>query len=432
MKHAPVGHQIYVGDRITPGSGKRWQKLAVCAVLFVALTIFPVAGSSRNEQVDSSARILYVDDFRSQKHWKEGTGGACKTKYGDGGFIVEDVPPPGTCEFDLVQAGYFNDSVRIEVSAKLRKGDQGATFGLKFGRSAPDNNLFYTFTVSANGTYDLAMNNGDWRSLISRTDDSVVRKGYGASNRIAVEVRGRAIRCFVNDKFVGSATSPADVRGNVGFYLDMMGMEAVFTELRVMELPTASASGTATAGRTLYTDDLASKQTLPVGTAMPCKTAYTDGGFSLEDVASEGTCEFTLANVGNLPANVRIEVSAALRKGSQRSSFGLKFGRPSQDNHFFYTLTVNADGYYRLSQWDGTWRYPIDWTEDAVLNRGYGARNRLAVEVQGRAIRCYVNDKFVGSTVSPSDVQGEAGLFLARPGMEAVFSNLRVAEMASR
>ena len=379
----------------------------------------------------AGGRVLYQDDLRTVRHWREGTDGACKTGYSDVGFIVEDVPPPGSCEFDLVRAGYYTGDVRVEVSVRLRRGNPNGTFGLKFGRVAEDNRLFQTFTVSAAGTYDLALNDGDWRVLIPRTPDAVVQPGLGALNRLAVEIRGgRSIRCFVNDKLVGSAVSPREVHGHIGLYLDEVGMEAVFTDLRVIDLN--SPAPPEVAGRVIFEDDFLVRRTWPEGTAVPCKTSYAEGGYGIEDVAPEGTCEFTLANVGNLPANVRIEVSAALRKGSQRSAFGLKFGKSSADNRFFYTFTVNADGAYRLSLWNGEWRSPIDLTVDPVLNKGYGAVNRLAVEVRGRAIRCFVNDKLVGSAVSTEDVRGETGLFIARAGMEVIFSKLRVLELTDR
>ncbi len=417
---------------------------AALVVIFLVWALLPLAaapirpadpgqGAPATDQGTPAVagRVLYQDDLHTMRRWKEGTDGACKTAYADVGFVVEDVPPPGSCEFDLVQAGYFTGDVRIEVSVRLRRGNPNGTFGLKFGRAGEDNRLFHTFTLSAAGTYDLALNDGEWRVLIPRTPGPVVQQGYGALNRLAVEIRGgRAILCFVNDKLVGSVVSPRDVRGHIGLYLDEVGMEAVFTDLRVTDL--GSAAPPPAVGRVIFEDDFFSRRNWPEGTAAPCKTYYTDAGYGLEDVAPEGTCEFTLANVGSLPANVRIEVSAALRKGSPRSAFGLKFGKSLPDNRFFYTFTVNADGAYRLSLWNGEWRSPIDLTVDPVLNKGYGAVNRLAVEIRGRTIRCFVNEKLVGSSVSTEDVRGETGLFIARAGMEVVFSRLRVLELTDR
>ncbi len=400
-----------------------------------------------------NTRVLFEDDFRSAKRWNEGISDACKTSYAESGFVVEDVPPPGTCEFDLLQAGAFPDHVRIEVSVLLRQGDLGSSFGLKFGRVSPDNHLFHTFTVSADGAYDLALKDGQWRELIARTQDRVVNTGYDATNRLAVEIRGHRIRCFINDKFVGEIASPADARGTIGLYLDTVGMEAIFSDLRVVDLfgsaasapanppkpapatpapqPATSPAQPAVVARVIFEDDFIANQSWAVGIIGPCKSSYSPEGFVVEDVAPSGTCEYTLQRVGTLPDNVRIEISVAVRKGNTRSAVGLKFGQ-SQQNPSFYTFTVNGEGSFRVSQWNGEWRYPINWTADAVVKRGYGAANRLAVEIKGRTIVCYINDKPVGTVQGSSEVRGETGIFLARPGLEAAFNHLRIVEPATK
>jgi len=310
-----------------------------------------------------------------------------------------------------------------------------------------DNHLFHTFTISADGTYDLALKDKDWRELLEITHDPIVRAGYGQINRLAVEIQGHQIRCFVNDKFLGAVLSPADIRGAIGLYLDTVGMEVVFSNLRVLDLsgsagsaaaPANPSPGTASAAapssaapRVIFEDDFIANQSWSVGTTGPCKSSYGPEGFIVEDVATSGTCEYTLARVGNLPDNVRIEISVALRQGSTRSAVGLKFGQTGQDNPSFYTLTVNAEGAYRLSQWNGEWRYPINWTLDPAVNKGYGATNRLAVEIHGQRISCYINDRLVGTVTSAANVRGETGVFLARPGLEAAFSRLRIVELAT-
>ena len=379
--------------------------------------------------------VVYEDDFRSQRRWREGTSGACKTSYGDGGFIVENVPPPGSCEFDLLRAGSFRGNVRIEVSARLRRGDLNGGYGLKFGNASPDGRHYFTFVLSGTGGYALSEWTGSWNDRIPGTLDPSVRKGYGASNHLAVEIRGRAIQCYVNGKYVGYYDAADEVRGPLGLNLDVVGMEAVFSDLRVVELPSAPGGGAAPAlisGRVIFEDDFVSQQNWPAVNNQFCKTYYGEGGFVVENVGSQGTCEFTLDKVGHLPDNVRVEATVALVKGSTRSSFGLKFGRPAEDNNLFYTFTVNADGAFRLSQLEKEWRHPIDWTVEPGLRKGYGAANRLAIEIRGRTIRCFLNDKLVGTTAAATDVRGETGLFLARPGMEVVFRNVRVVELSGR
>ncbi len=195
------------------------------------------AGLSR--RTSRATRVLFEDDLRSRRNWKEGVGNRCKTFYGDGGIIVESMPPAGTCEFDLWNAGSFQENVRIEVSARLRRGAQDRGYGLKFGTLAEGQRsaTYHVFAVSADGGYMLGTWNGGWSRPIGWTIDAVVKKGFGATNRLAIEIRGRTIRCYINEQFVAAAVSPADVRGHIGLFLDEMGMEAVFANLRVLELP---------------------------------------------------------------------------------------------------------------------------------------------------------------------------------------------------
>ena len=398
-----------------------------------ALTEPPAAGQQVAGGAGGEGRVVYADDFRSQRRWREGTSGACKTSYGDGGFIVENVPPPGSCEFDLLRAGSFHGNVRIEVTAQLRRGELNGGYGLKFGNTSPDGRHYFTFVFSGSGGYALSEWNGAWNDRIPGTLDPNVRKGYRASNHLAVEIRGRTIRCYVNGKYVGFYDAADEVRGTIGLNLDVVGMAAVFSDVRVLELPNAPDGGAApplTSGRVIFKDDFVSEQNWPTLNDEFCRTFYGEGGFVVENVASQGTCEFTLDKVGHLPENVRMEATVALVKGSTRSSFGLKFGRPVEDNNLFYTFTVNADGAFRLSQLDKEWRHMIDWTVEPGLKNGYGAANRLAIEIRGRTIRCFLNDKHVGTSDATTGVRGDTGLFLARPGMEVVFRDLRVVELS--
>ena len=132
----------------------------------------------------------------------------------------------------------------------------------------------------------------------------------------------------------------------------------------------------------------------------------------------------------SLQPSVRIEISARLRRGDQNYGYGLVFGR-AQDGRSYYALTVNKDGYHTLSlNQDAKWTPLLDWKQDPAIKAGYGSINRLAVEVQGRSIRVYVNDKRVGLVQAPAEVTGQIGFYLDLLGMEAVFSDLRVTELA--
>ncbi len=184
-------------------------------------------------------RTLFEDDFiRGERRAWVGSDKICAARYEDSGYWVKSNNASGTCEPRLTYAGQFQDSVRVELTVQLRAGAQNHMFGIKFGRASNDNNdLYAVFGISADGSYRLTQwHQGKWNHIIDWTKEAAVRTGYGATNHLAVEVSGRKIRCYINDKYVGAGTAFADVRGYLGLYVNEKDMEAYFTNLRVVDL----------------------------------------------------------------------------------------------------------------------------------------------------------------------------------------------------
>jgi hypothetical protein len=184
-------------------------------------------------------RVLFEDDFiRTERKAWVGEDKVCAARYESAGYWVKSTNANGTCEPRLNYAGTFSDRVRIETMVTLRGGPQNQLLGIKFGRASNDNNdLYAVFGISTDGSFRLTQwHQGKWNPIIDWTKEPAVRTGYGATNHLAVEVSGRKIRCYVNDKFVGTGTALADVRGYLGFFLNEKDMEATFTSLRVTEL----------------------------------------------------------------------------------------------------------------------------------------------------------------------------------------------------
>lgn len=205
------------------------------------LLLLASLGPMRAAAQEARGRVIFEDDMVSRHNWQEGVSFPCRKAYGDGGLIIEHTHKGVTCEVDLLLPGALPEKVRIEVTVKLRKGSKRSDYGLKFGAVLGQSSTYYTFGLDAEGRYQLAAWDGkSWAFLLKRTKDAAVRSGYGAANQIAVEVAGRTIRCFVNGKSVGEAAAPIPAAGYMGFTLDEGGMEAVFSKLRITELPAAA------------------------------------------------------------------------------------------------------------------------------------------------------------------------------------------------
>ena len=379
--------------------------------------------------------MLFEDDLRSKRQSPVEASPSCKTSHGDGGFIVEDIGQQKRCRLVLSRAGEFQASVRIEVSARLRRGGQDYGYGLMFGR-ARDGRSYYTLTINKDGYYTVSLNqDGKWTPLLDWKQDPAVKTGYGSTNRLAVEVQGQSIRAYINDKNVGLVQAPAKATGQIGLYLDLLGMETVFSDLHVTELfPSTPAPPVSpkppgppvAGGRVLFQDDFRS-QRLGTEVSECAKTSYADG-FIMENIDRSNGCRHSLPAAGKFSDNVRIELSARLRKGRQDGGYGLAFGGREGNDSIYYLFPVTAEGLHSLWLISSVtdFKLLIPWTRHTSIRTGYESLNRLAVEIQGRSIKTFVNGIQVGNVQAQAPVTGFIGFTVGTPGMEVVFTDVRV------
>ncbi|HEU4438436.1 MAG TPA: hypothetical protein VFT36_04270 [Methylomirabilota bacterium] len=181
-------------------------------------------------------RVIFEDDLKAPINWPAAHGTICKSSYSDGGYVVENIGA-SACLLAPARPASFPASVRIEVSARQRKGTREGAFGLMFAsRGSAGERTFATLGLTANGTYRVASWNGKWVYPVPPTATRSVKTEYGAMNTLAVELRDRSIVAYVNGRPVATAELGAEAAGTLGFYVDQRGMEVVFSRLRVVEL----------------------------------------------------------------------------------------------------------------------------------------------------------------------------------------------------
>jgi hypothetical protein len=212
--------------------------MAALTALLAAAGCAPRAEPRVNLAGGVGERVIFQDDLRAPRNWPAAVGQICRTSYADDGYLVENIAASAPCLLGPVRPESFPAGVRIEVSARLRKGTREGAFGLMFaGRGGPDNRTFATLGLTANGTYRVATWEGKWSYPVPPTASRSVRSEYGALNTLAVEVRGRSIVAYVNGRPVATAELAAEGSGTLGFYVDQRGMEVAFSRLRVVDLP---------------------------------------------------------------------------------------------------------------------------------------------------------------------------------------------------
>jgi len=184
-------------------------------------------------------RVLFEDELRVARYWTTVRGTICRSSFADGGFLIENiaVSPFTSCVLRPAHPEAYAPSVRIEISARLRKGSREDAFGLVFGsRGSGDQLVFATMGLTANGTYRVASWNSKWVYPVPATVSRSVKTDYGALNTIAVEVRDRSVVAYVNGRPVATAELTVEPAGTIGLFVDQRGMEVVFSNLRVVEL----------------------------------------------------------------------------------------------------------------------------------------------------------------------------------------------------
>jgi hypothetical protein len=182
-------------------------------------------------------RLLFEDDLRAPRNWPAATGSICKASYGDGGYIVENIAAAAPCLIGPVQPEVFPAAVRIEVSARQRKGTREGAFGLMFAsRGSSEGRTFATLGRTANGTHRVASWTGKGAYPVPPTATRSVKTEDGALNTRAGELREKSIVAYVNGRPVATAELPTEASGTLALYVDQRGMEVVFSNLRVVEL----------------------------------------------------------------------------------------------------------------------------------------------------------------------------------------------------
>jgi hypothetical protein len=210
-------------------------------VLTLALVLAATACAPQTEPrivIGAGPRVLFDDDLHTARNWSAGTGTICRSSYADGGFVVENLAASAPCLLGPVRPEAFPARVRIEVTARLRKGTREGAFGTMSARpGGPDNRTFATLGLTANGTYRVASwSAGKWSYPVPPTASRSVKTEYGAPNTLAVELRDRSIVAYVNGRPVATAELPTEASGTLGLYVDQRGMEVLFNNLRVSEL----------------------------------------------------------------------------------------------------------------------------------------------------------------------------------------------------
>jgi TonB family protein len=185
--------------------------------------------------------VLFEDDFSTTRpelvHGPESVG--CESRYLNGQIVLKNTKPGLSCHNAFNIPGRLGAPVRIEVSVQPLGGPRNRYFGFDFAVPGGEGVGAYRFVISDSGWAKLSMRGGmtsDDPMLVEQRSP-VLRHGIGASNWLAVEIRGRTIRTFVNGRSALTPyESPVDLVGWLAFYLSSTDMEVAFDNVRITRL----------------------------------------------------------------------------------------------------------------------------------------------------------------------------------------------------
>ncbi len=384
---------------------------AMCLVPAAAAQIVP-AGTAA-----APSKILFEDDVRSTR-WSPVKDDTCDAAQDSAGYVVRGVSTDATCRLTLSFAGDFSGDLRIDTTVTLRQGSMDASFGLIFASNGDE---FHKLAISGSGYYVLNyIRDSVWNNLVPWTESAAIKTGLGSTNRLSIEIRGDRLQAFINDKPLGSATTPRPTAGKIGFYVNDLNQEVVFSDVRVTNLAASATPVLTAGGRIVVDNDMATTQDFSVGRTADCQQAYADGGYALEGLQGGQGCIVLIFDAGNHPVYLRYEVSARPTAGGQ-NAYGLVFGAQPSENYVF-AIDGNT---YELAYASDPPRSLVVPTPSDTVRTTPGATNRLAVEINNRDVRLFLNGVFLRSVVAPTAPMGKVALGVVTPA-RVVFSNFKV------
>src|SRR5258705_6119243 len=146
------------GQQCTPS--RSWRRSMSRLVLTLALALLATGcapGTESRPVIAAGPRVMFADALRAPRNGGAGAGTICRWHYADDGFVVENIAASAPCLLGPVRPEVFPAGVRIEVTARLRKGTREGAFGLMFAsRGGADKRNLATLRLTAHGNYRVA------------------------------------------------------------------------------------------------------------------------------------------------------------------------------------------------------------------------------------------------------------------------------------
>lgn len=182
--------------------------LAITAPMLYSAVGQNTGGDTGGSTIPDSPEILFSDDFSTnQNKWRLWTNGTYYDAFFQSGAYVMDRKSDGSSVEWVQKQLYLPDNFDVELTTTWKSGIKNYAYGLSIGS---DGNNRYIFSLAGDGSAGVVgyIDNKVIDPMPLRWKSGQARVGDGSSrNVIRIEVRGRTISFYVNNRYQGVVNS---------------------------------------------------------------------------------------------------------------------------------------------------------------------------------------------------------------------------------
>lgn len=326
--------------------------------------------------------------------------------------------------WSIVSVNSTNYYAEVEVTM-----EDSADVSAGIGFNYQDDDNFYLFLTDPDGYYSVwRLVNGEWETVLSWTQSSLLQTGVGATNLLGIHMDGDNVRLVVNRNSIGEIDTIATPAGGMALYVETYAAtEAVtrFGNFRWWDfsMPSSSDIASVTARTPTGVFDFREDPEQWSSSDDAASQAVIDSKLEITLHESEWQSWQTLELEGT---DYYFEADLTIHSQSDQIMAGLLFDVTDDDN--FYAVSIDVDGHYAIQQRSGgEWTDIQDWIYSPLLQPGSETINSIGVMAHENKFWITANGQVL-DTVDVTPSTGGVGLIAGtydEPEGKASFDNVR-------
>jgi len=297
---------------------------------------------------------------------------------------------------------YFDKDKDFELETSIQKVSGEQNYGIGFIYDYKDGDNYSEFNFSPNGYIRVAETRNDTFTTIKKwTENSKVKKGNYAVNKLRVKKKGSYITFYINDSYVYSTSYKRFIGNKIGIIIHRKQKVSV-DYFRIKYLNSTTTTTTKTTGKKsiLFDGFTDNKSDWSTSDTEKASLKIENGDYIFDHKRDINGWSSSKEIKIDTKRDFYIIASFKKISGIQNNGFGLIFGR--KDNNYEYNYVITGGGSYGIWDWnDGKSSYMNSenktWSSSSAIKTGDGAYNTLKIEKKGSTLKFYINNTLVDS-----------------------------------